>query len=138
MIALPPTWTFKIDLPVRITDINYGQHLGNDSFLSLLQEARVRWLQRDGWTELTIDGTTGLILVELEVRFKAEAVFGDVLRIELTPREWTSVGFDLVYLATNVATGEEVARARTGMVFFDYAARKLARVPAAVREKMEA
>ena len=65
------------------------------------------------------------------------AVFGDVLRIELAPTEWSSVGFDLLYRATNAATGDEIARARTGMVFFDYAARKLARVPAGVREKME-
>ena len=137
MIALPSSWTFQIDLPVRITDFNYGHLLGNDSFLSLLQEARVRWLHREGWTELKIDGSTGLILVELEVRFKAEAVFGDVLRIELAPTEWSSVGFDLLYRATNAATGDEIARARTGMGFFDYAARKLARVPAGVREKME-
>ena len=132
-IELPAHWLFSHDLPVRITDINYGQHLGNDSFLSLIQEARVRWLHQFGWTELKISGTTGLIMVDLAVRFKAEAVFGDTLRIQIGAADWTDLGFDLVYLATNAATGKEVARAQTGMMFFDYATRRLANTPADFR-----
>lgn len=127
-IDLPAAWHFTIDLPVRITDINYGQHLGNDSFLSLLQEARVRWLRQYGWTEL-IDHNTGLMMVDIAVRLKAEAVFGDTLRIHIATAEWTSFGFDILYLVTKAGTTTEVARAKTGMVFFDYSAKRIAAVP---------
>lgn len=134
-IELPSTWAFHIDIPVRITDINYGNHLGNDSFLSILHEARMRWIHQHGWTELNIE-KTGLIMVDMAVRFKSEAVFGDTLRVHLTPVEWTDLGFDLVYLATNATTGTEVARAQSGMIFFDYTTRRLTSMPPVFREKM--
>ncbi len=133
-IELPADWAFSIDIPVRITDINYGNHLGNDSFLSILHEARMRWIHQWGWTELNIE-KTGLIMVDIAVRFKAESHFGDVLRIQLAAVEWTNLGFDLVYLATNAATGAEVARAQSGMIFFDYTTRRLTSMPAAFKEK---
>lgn len=134
-IELPSTWAFHIDIPVRITDINYGNHLGNDSFLSILHEARMRWIHQHGWTELNIE-KTGLIMVDMAVRFKSEAVFGDTLRVHLTPVDWTQLGFDLVYLATNATTGAEVARAQSGMIFFDYTTRRLTSMPPVFREKM--
>lgn len=134
-IELPSTWAFHIDIPVRITDINYGNHLGNDSFLSILHEARMRWIHQHGWTELNIE-KTGLIMVDMAVRFKSEAVFGDTLRVHLTPVEWTNLGFDLVYLAINATTGTEVARAQSGMIFFDYTTRRLTSMPPVFREKM--
>lgn len=136
-IDLPSRWLFGIDLPVRITDINYGHHLGNDAFLAMLQEARVRWLQQFGWTELKVEGAVGLILVGLAVRFKAESVFGDVLRIRLAAADWTDYGFNLVNLAEK-ADGTEVARASSAMVFFNYEKRRLAPVPAGFRERVEA
>lgn len=134
-IELPSTWAFSIDIPVRITDINYGNHLGNDSFLSILHEARMRWINQFGWTELNIE-KTGLIMVDMAVRFKSEASFGDCLRIQLTPVEWSDLGFELIYLATNATTGAEVARAQSGMIFFDYTTRRMTRIPAVFREKM--
>ena len=43
-LELPEKLVFSTEIPVRITDINYGGHLGNDSILSIVQEARVRFL----------------------------------------------------------------------------------------------
>jgi acyl-CoA thioesterase FadM len=137
-IDLPTAWLYEIDLPVRITDINYGQHLGNDAFLAMIQEARVRWLHRFGWTELRILDGVGLIMVDLAIRFKHESVFGDTLTVRLAATEWTDVGFELTYQAVKQDGGAEVARAQSGLVFFDYRARKLARVPAGFRERVEA
>lgn len=135
-IDLPGKWLFSLDLPVRITDINYGRHLGNDSMLALIQEARVRWLQQFGWTEMIAE-PVGLTMIDVAVRFKGEAVFGDTLRIQLAPVEWAKLGFELVYLVTKVAGGAEVARAKTGFVFFDYAAHRIAPMPPEFRATVE-
>lgn len=43
-VALPVSFPFTTQLPVRITDINYGAHLGNDALLGLLHEARIHFL----------------------------------------------------------------------------------------------
>ena len=57
-IELPAAWSFRTELPVRITDLNYGGHVGNDALLAMIQEARVRWLGQFGWTE-KLDERTG-------------------------------------------------------------------------------
>ncbi len=135
-IELPPAWLYSVEIPVRITDINYGHHVGNDSVVAILHDARFRWLQQFGWTELKI-GDVGLIMVDLGLRFKAEAGFGDVLRVKLAVSVWNDVGFELVYQVVKVSDGDEVARAESSMVFFDYTKRRLARRPDLFRERVE-
>ncbi len=39
-LELPERFQFVTEIPLRITDINYGGHLGNDALLSLLHEAQ--------------------------------------------------------------------------------------------------
>jgi hypothetical protein len=34
-IDLPDKFIFKTEIPIRINDINYGGHLGNDAVLSI-------------------------------------------------------------------------------------------------------
>ncbi len=134
-IQLPDRTDFSCTLPVRITDINYGSHLGNDAFLGLLHEARLQWLAQYGWTELDLNGT-GLIMIDIAIRFKSEASHGHRLQIQFALADWTECGFTIVYLATNLDTGKEFARAQTGMLFFDYTNRKLMGTPAGFREKV--
>ena len=35
-LALPARFPFTTEIEVRITDLNYGRHLGNDALLSLV------------------------------------------------------------------------------------------------------
>ena len=55
-LALPESFSFETDIKVRISDINYGGHLGNDSVMSLIHEARLRFLEKYGYTELNVCG----------------------------------------------------------------------------------
>ena len=132
-IFLPDTYLFSTELPVRITDLNYGNHLGNDSVASFLHEARARWLAEHGWSELDAGGA-GLIMVDLSIRFKAQARYGHTIRIELAVQEWSTCGFTLVYRLSNSATGKEIARATTGMMSYDFEAQRLAEVPEGLRD----
>ena len=43
-LTLPENFNFSTNIEVRITDINYGGHLGNDSVLEIIHEARIRML----------------------------------------------------------------------------------------------
>lgn len=132
-IALPPAFLFTAQLPVRITDLNYGAHLGNDALLSLLHEARVQCLAFVGVREVDPATQLGFIMADVAVEYKAEAFYGDVLRIEVGANDLSKYGFDLVYLVKNQA-GQEVARAKTGMLAFDYNTRKLRALPPALAE----
>ncbi|GAB3875768.1 thioesterase family protein [Hymenobacter segetis] len=128
-VALPDTFSFATEIPVRITDLNYGGHLGNDALLGLLHEARVHFLRSIGLPN-DYDAVTklGLIMVDVAVEYKAEAFHGDVLRIQMAGNDLNKYGFDVVYHVHNQA-GKEVARAKTGMLCFDYNLRKLRPLP---------
>jgi 4-hydroxybenzoyl-CoA thioesterase len=127
-LTLPERFPFVTEIPLRISDINYGNHLGNDAVLSLVQEARVRWLASHGWGELDICGL-GIVVADAAVVYRAEGRYGMVLRAELAWADVRSRGCDLLYRLTDVASGQEIARAKTGIIFFDYAARKVAHLP---------
>lgn len=127
-LALPKEFEFSTEIRVRISDINYGGHLGNDSVLSLIQEARLRFLKKYGFSEVDIDGP-GLIMTDSVISYKSEAFHGEMLIIEVTVDDFSDYGCDFIYRITNKDTGKEVARAKTGIVFFDYKKKKIVGVP---------
>ncbi len=135
-IETPETWDFSTEIPVRITDLNYGRHVGNDTLLALIQEARVQWLRAMGYPSELLAEPVGLILVSLAVRFKAELLYGDRARVQIAVAERTRRGFELVYLVSKDGGSTEVARATTGFVFFDYAARRMTEAPPGFEERV--
>jgi len=134
-VELPEHFPFSTDIPVRISDINYNNHLGHDSIITLIHEARVRFLNAHGFTELDIEGF-GLVMTDLAVIYKAEVFYGEVLTIEVTIQAFTKYGFEFVYRITNKAAGTEVARAKTGVLIFDYGKRKVLAVPKGFKSAM--
>lgn len=128
-VALPDTLLFTTEIPVRITDLNYGGHLGNDALLGILHEARVHFLRSLGMAN-DYDPVTklGLIMVDVAVEYKGEAFHGDVLRLAMAATDPSKYGFDVVYHVHNQA-GKEIARAKTGMLCFDYNTHKLRLLP---------
>ena len=122
-IALPDNFTFTTTIAIRITDINYGGHLGNDALLSLLHEARVQFLLYYGYAELDIAGKS-LIMADVAIEYKGEAFRGDVLKLELAAHDFTKYGFDIIYRVTNQEQ-KLIAVAKTGMLCFDYTTRKV-------------
>jgi acyl-CoA thioester hydrolase len=134
-IHLPETFSFSTQIPVRISDINYGGHVGNDSILSLIHEARLHFLKSFGYTELEFAGV-GLIMADAAIEFKGEAFYGDVLKAYVAVDEISRIGFELYY---KLVKGEEetvVALAKTGMICFDYTKRKVTAIPEEVRRKL--
>ncbi len=113
-------------IPVRITDINYGNHTGNDKIAGLIHEARVQCLQSFGLTELDI-GDASLIMSDISIQFLKETFYGDVLKFEIFADEIDRSRFILLYLIT--VNDIPVAKAKTGMVCFDYNARRIAAMP---------
>ncbi len=134
-IDLPETWRFAADLPIRVADLNYGNHLGNDRVLSLAQEVRVQWLRSHGLGELDVGGA-GIILADAAVVYRAEGRLGMVLRAELGVGEVRTRSVELLHRFTDLASGQEIARAKTGLLCFDYAARKVVHLTPALRRAL--
>jgi len=134
-LTLPEKFPFSTLIPVRITDINYGGHVGNDSILSLLHEARMHFLKSVGYTELEFAGV-GLIMADAAIEFKGEAFYGDVLTAYVTAAEFSRFGFELYYKLMKGNDGGAVALAKTAMICFDYKARKVVSIPEEAHKKL--
>lgn len=129
-LDLPERFAFTTQLRVRITDVNYGGHMGNDSLLGLLHEARVRFLSSRNLSELNVCGL-GLIMTDSVIVYKSEAFCGETLVVEMAVADFNKYGCDFVYRVSEQTSGREVARAKTGVVFFDYQQRAVQKVPQA-------
>ena len=134
-VNTPSHTHFTAAIPVRITDLNYGNHLGNDALLSILHEARMQLLGHFGWSELHIGGAS-MIMADVAIEYKGEGFYGDTLQIGMAFDDISKYGFDITYHVHN-QHGKEVARAKTGMLCFNYQERKLMTLPDEVKAKIE-
>jgi acyl-CoA thioesterase FadM len=136
-IDLPSEFRFYTHIPVRITDLNYGGHVGNDTVLSLIHEARMQFLVHHGYRELDVEGV-GLIMSDVGIEFKAEIFYGDNIKVAVAAGDFSRVGFDLYYKLEKISGDKTivVAAAKTGMICYDYPKKKIAAVPDQVKEKL--
>jgi len=133
-IDMPSHFTFRIELAVRINDINYGGHLGNDAVLSMMHEARIQFLKQYQYSELDVEGL-GIIMTDSAIVYKAEGFHGDLIQLDVAIGDFNKYGCDFYYLLSNRKNAVEIARAKTGIVFFDYQQRKVVSVPGNFKSK---
>jgi len=129
-IDLPEHFPFETELEIRVSDVNYGGHLGNDAVLSLAQEARIRFLGDLGYSEKDVGGC-GIIQRDAAVHYKSEGTHGQKLRVEVSAVLEGRSACEVYYRMTDASDGREVAIVKTGLVFFDYEKRKPTRIPEA-------
>lgn len=135
--ALPSRFVFATDIQIYISHVNQGGHLDNAQLLTLVSEARVRFFQWLGYREARIEGLS-IVVGDMMAQYKSEGFHGEVMRVEMLPDDFNPYGFDLVFRMTELASGREVARGKTGVVFVGQQDKKVAAMPAAFKDKLEA
>ena len=141
-INLPENFTFTTSIQVRITDINYGGHVGNDAILSLIHEARVQYLNQIGYSELEFGGV-GLIMADAGIEFRNELFYGDTVIVSVACAELSKVSFEIYYKLEKILSQIQdkkriiVATAKTGMVCYDYSNKKIAAIPEEARKNLQ-
>ena len=132
-IPLPEKKDFSTEIKLRISDINYGGHMGNDAVLTIVHEARLRFLNHFHLSETNFYGQ-GLLMTDSAVVYKKQVFYGDKLTIDITVTEFSKYGFELVYLILNIDK-KEVSRVKTGLVCYDYSKKEIVPLPNLFREK---
>lgn len=127
-LMLPEKFNFSTFIDIRITDINYGGHLGNDSILGIIHEARIRLFADKGFSESDIGGI-GIMMADVVIQYLSEGFYGDKLRIDVAVDDITNSGCDIYYRLKNTKTEKEIAKAKTNIVFYDYESKKVSRTP---------
>lgn len=122
-------------LTVRITDMNYGHHLGHDTLVSLLHEARSQALLSLGLTEWDLGGLP-CVVADLAVQYHTQARWPDSLIVETAipvPRHKAITVFHRVLARDD---DRLVATARLNLLLLDPASGRVATVPDAVSQSI--
>lgn len=136
-IEFPPNPPFESHVFVRVGDINYGGHLGNDAVLALAHEARIRWLRAHGLSEVDVGGC-GLIMTDAHIEYRNQARLGDELRLEIAPGDKRASRFRLLCRISRPADEAEIALVEVGLACFDYERERPARMPAPLADALAA
>ena len=136
-LNLPEQFNFSTTIKIRITDLNYGGHVGNDSFLSLIHEARQQFLHHFSYSELKFENVS-LIMADAAVEFKKELNYGDEVKISVATSGFDKYGFDIFYKLEVLRDKNAVlaGKAKTGMLCYDYQNKKLMNVPEKAKNKL--
>jgi YbgC/YbaW family acyl-CoA thioester hydrolase len=136
-VNLPEHFPFSIKLPIRITDLNYGGHVGNDAVLSLIHEARMQFLNHHGYSEMSVEGV-GVIMADVAIEYKRELAYGNVVTISVAATGFDKLGFDMFYKIEVESEGKITiaGKAKTGMMCFDYNNKKRVSVPEKAAKKL--
>lgn len=135
-IELPAHFDFSTAITLYLSHMNYGGHLDNALLLTVVSEARARFFQSLGYTELDVDGV-GIVVSDAALQYRSEAFHGEVMLVQMAAADFSQYGCDLPWRMTEQTSGREVARGKTGIVFFDYAARKMTQVPQGFRARFQ-
>ena len=128
-IKMVDVFLFETELTIRTTDLNFANHVGNDTFVSLMQEARTRFFMDLGYSDLDVEGK-GTIISDLAVVYKSQSFYGERLKFELGAGDFNKYGCDIFYRVTNAENQKLVLEAKTGIIFFDYEKNKVTTIPA--------
>ena len=83
---------FSVSLTVRISDLNYANHVGYQNYLSYFQESRLAYLNAMGFSEMDIGGC-GIVVAEALCRYKRELFLYDSIQIGCRINQLRSKGF---------------------------------------------
>ncbi|MFY9328134.1 MAG: thioesterase family protein [Georgfuchsia sp.] len=133
-IDLPESFPFSTEIPLYYQHINMGGHLDNAMMLSLVGEARMRLYRSLGYEPGNIEGLSTFV-GDMAAQYLSQAFYGEVMVVEMTACDFTKHGCDMVFRISDKASGREVVRGKTGMVFYDKQAKKVALVPESFKNK---
>ncbi len=124
---------FETEYKVIVSDINYGDHMGNERALIIFQQTRMEWLNSIGYDEADIEGK-GLIQLESHVYYLKEVFMGEKLLCRITGVEPERITFNIEYEIIK-ENNETAVKGTTKMAVFDYEKKKIARIPKEFLEK---
>jgi acyl-CoA thioester hydrolase len=122
-------------IEVRVGDINYGGHMGNDKALLVFHDARIQFLASLGFTESNIGGP-GIIMRDAHVTFRKEVFLHDVLMADVGIDDVSNTAFNMIYTVRRESDDNVVFTGSTGLVAFDYEMRRVVKMPEVFLEKI--
>ena len=122
-------------LTVRVTDMNYGRHLGHDAIVSLLHEARIQAFAALDLPEWDMHGHPSVV-ADLAIQYHREARWPDALLIDTAVPEPQGKAL-IIYQRIYQADSEQVvATSRVNQLLIDLATGRPVAVPELVKQAL--
>jgi len=121
-------YPFSVEIPVRITDINYAGHLGHMAVVGIFHQARLLFLNEYNMDEMNIEGN-GVILLNSSYVFKNRAFLNDRLIVRVGIGAYSITRFNVLYQASDKETGKLIVSSQEEIAFFNYTKGKLSKIP---------
>ena len=133
----PNDYCYSTELLIQISDINYGGHVGNERYLLFAQEARMRFLNTLGYSEINF-GPYGIVVAEASIEYFAELFHSDKIVISISLDNISRAAFDCYYKIERIQSEMNtiVACIKTNMVCYDYKERKVKSIPEDIKTKL--
>jgi len=121
-------YPFSVEISVRITDINYGGHLGHMAVVGIFHQARLLFLNEYNIDEMNVEGN-GVILLNSSYAFKNQAFLNDQLIVRVGIGTYSKTRFNFLYQASDKETGKLIVSGQEETTFFNYIKGKLSKIP---------
>ncbi len=122
-------------LTVRVTDMNYGRHLGHDALISLLHEARIQAFAALGLPEWDMHGHPSVV-ADLAVQYQNEARWPDALVIATAVPAPQGKALTVYQRVFHADSQQIVATARVNQLLIDLATGRPVDVPQQVMQAL--
>lgn len=129
-------FVFETVMRVRNTEIDVGQHLTLESLITLLAEARARFLYSKGIKEINSD-YQGLIISDLQLKVVSRVRAREELLFELGVEQISDKSGDMAIKVTRMYDGSLVAKARKRFIQYDYRSNKAISFHNDIKEALE-
>lgn len=116
-------FVFETVMRVRNTEIDVGQYLTLESLITLLAEARARFLYSKGINEINSE-YQGLIVNDLQLNVISRVRAREALLFEVGIEQIAEKSGKMAIKVTRMYDGSLVAKARKGFIQYDYRSNK--------------
>ena len=129
---LQPIYTHHIN--VRISDLNYGNHLSFNSLAGMLQECNVRWLKSINLnsTEINIQDNIAWMVKELNIKYISEAFYDNNLVISMYLKSTRQTSITIHYEIDNKTLHKKTSIATCELVFVSTILKKITPIPSCI------
>lgn len=122
-------------LTVRVTDMNYGRHLGHDALVSLLHEAHIQAFAALDLPEWDMHGYP-TVVADLAVQYQSEARWPNALIIATAVPEPQGKALTVYQRIYQAESEQIVATARVNQLLIDVASGRPVEVPEQVQQAL--
>jgi acyl-CoA thioester hydrolase len=122
-----------VEWPVAWAEMDYFRHVNHARYFTYFESARIQYLDRIGFRELTEARQIGPILASTQARYRRPVVYPDTVVIGARATEVGEDRFTHEYRLVSRAMGDVAAEGGALLVSYDYAAGRKTPLPDDVR-----